>query len=74
MSQSKIFYFCFSTNQSSGGNKEIYRHVEILTQHGYQAFVLHTTKDFSIAWFKHRVKIVDLDKFNELFDKDKDFI
>lgn len=74
MTQRKIFYFCFSDNQSSGGNKEIYRHVKILTQHGYQAFVLHTTREFKLTWFNHQVKVVDLDIFKALFSPEKDFI
>jgi len=36
------------------------------------AFVLHTKK--RITWFNHDTKIVDLDAFNNLFDKEKDFI
>lgn len=70
----KIFYYCFSDNQSSGGNKEIYKHVDILNRRNYQAFVLHTKNKFKITWFNHETKIVDLDAFNNLFDKEKDFI
>lgn len=74
MKESKIFYFCFSDNQSSGGNKEIYRHVDILNKYNYQAFVLHPTKGFKVTWFDHQTKLVDLDTFNYLFDLERDFI
>lgn len=74
MKQPKIFYFCFSDNQSSGGSKEIYRHVEILTKYGYQAFVLHTQRDFKITWFNHQVEIIDLEIFQNLFDSESDFL
>jgi glycosyltransferase involved in cell wall biosynthesis len=74
MKESKIFYFCFSDNQSSGGNKEIYRHVDILNKYNYQAFVLHPTKGFKVTWFDHQTKVVDLDTFNNLFDPERDFI
>ena len=74
MEQPKIFYFCFSDNQTSGGNKQIYKHVDILNKYGYQAFVLHPTEEFKITWFSHYTKIVDLNTFNELFDKERDFI
>ncbi len=74
MKQPKIFYFCFSDNQSSGGNKEIYKHVDILNKHNYQAFVFHQTNNFNITWFNHHTKIVYLDAFNELFDKERDFL
>lgn len=74
MKESKIFYFCFSDNQSSGGNKEIYRHVDILNKYNYQAFVLHPTRGFKVTWFDHQTKVVDLDTFNNLFDPERDFI
>jgi glycosyltransferase involved in cell wall biosynthesis len=74
MKQSKIFYFCFSDNQSSGGNKEIYKHVDILNQHNYQAFVLHTKKNFKITWFNHQTQIIDLEQFEKLFYQETDFI
>ena len=70
----KIFYFCFSDNQSSGGNKEIYKHVHTLNRYNYQAFVLHPKKGFKITWFNYQTNIVDLDEFNNLFDKQRDFI
>ena len=70
----KIFYFCFSDNQPSGGNKEIYKHVHILNRYNYQAFVLPPKKEFKITWFNHQTKIVDLDEFKNLFDKQRDFI
>lgn len=72
--QLKIFYFCFSDNQCSGGNKETYKHVHILNRYNYQAFVLHPKKKFKITWFNHQTKIVDLDEFNKLFDKQRYFI
>lgn len=74
MKQPKIFYFCFSDNQSSGGNKEIYRHVDILNKHNYQAFILHTAAGFKVTWFDHHTKIINLDKFKSLFDPETDFI
>ncbi len=74
MKESKIFYFCFSDNQSSGGNKEIYRHVDILNKYNYQTFVLHPTKGFEVTWFDHQTKVVDLDTFNNLFDPERDFV
>ncbi|AFZ32467.1 glycosyl transferase group 1 [Gloeocapsa sp. PCC 7428] len=73
MTHQKIFYFCFSDNQSSGGNKEIYKHTEILNRHGYEAYILHTTKNFKITWFHHHANIVYLDTFNKLIDRKNDF-
>lgn len=74
MKKLKIFYFCFSDNQFSGGNKEIYKHIDILNKYNYQAFVLHTTKDFTITWFQHNTKIIYLEEFQQIFDEKTDFI
>jgi len=74
MTHQKIFYFCFSDNQSSGGNKEIYKHSEVLNKHGYESYILHTTTNFKITWFNHNANIVYLDTFNKIFDKRQDFI
>lgn len=74
MRHQKIFYFCFSDNQSSGGNKEIYKHTEILNNNGYEAYVLHTTVNFKITWFPHNARIIYIDAFEQLFDKQTDFI
>ena len=74
MKQPKIFYFCASVNKALGGHKEIYRHVDILNKYNYQAFVIHKTKEFKITWFNHETKIVSLEEFHNVFDKERDFI
>jgi len=38
------------------------------------SFCTSYKKKFKITWFNHDTKIVDLDAFNNLFDKEKDFI
>jgi len=48
-----------------------YIHVNILNSYN-KAFVLHTKK--RICCLINHTKIVDLDAFNNLFDKEKDFI
>jgi hypothetical protein len=74
MPEPNIFYFCYDHNRPTGGNKCIYRHVDILNKHNYKAFVLHTRKDFKLTWFGHQTPIVDLGTFKKVFARDKDFI
>ncbi len=43
-----IHYFCPDMLVRSGGIRRLYRHVEILSHHGIQASILHTSKGFNI--------------------------
>ena len=53
----KIFYFCPSVNIPTGGIKVIYRHVELLKQCGFDAFVLHFEDGFRCDWFQNSTLI-----------------
>jgi len=52
----RVFYFCYDHQRSTGGQKQMYRHVDILNSNGYQAFAVHTRKGFHLEWFKEKVK------------------
>jgi len=43
-----IYYFCPDITVKSGGIRRIYRHIEILVQHGFSAAVLHEKSGFAI--------------------------
>jgi len=47
-----IYYACPDNPSPSGGVRRLYRHVEILNQHGIQAYILHTWPGFKISWFE----------------------
>ena len=52
MSEARTIYYACPDNPSpSGGVRRLYRHVEILNQHGIQAFILHKSPAFRISWF-----------------------
>jgi Glycosyl transferases group 1 len=48
----RIFYECKDVTAPSGGVRRLYRHVEILNRHGFQAYVLHHTPGFKPTWFE----------------------
>jgi glycosyltransferase involved in cell wall biosynthesis len=59
----RLFYFCFSHNRPSGGIKQIYRHVDILNRHGFDAQVLHSDRDFRVTWFENQTRTTDIQRF-----------
>lgn len=48
----RLFFLCPDDNTPYGGIKIIYRHVEVLNDLGFKAFVFHETPGFKITWFK----------------------
>ncbi|MBN8577799.1 MAG: hypothetical protein J0L66_12710 [Cytophagales bacterium] len=51
----KIYFY--TPEFFSGGTKMIYRHAEILTSHGFSAFVLHTKNGFINKAFRHAAPV-----------------
>lgn len=52
----------------------MYRHVDILNKHGYNAFVLHIQDGFRLTWFSNETKVVGLSEFKKMYDIERDFI
>lgn len=52
-----IYYLCPDNNHPTGGVRVIYRHVDILNQNGFEAYVLHQTRGFRCTWFFNDTKI-----------------
>ncbi|MFN4175158.1 MAG: hypothetical protein ACK4HV_08665, partial [Parachlamydiaceae bacterium] len=48
----RFFFLCPYDNNPYGGIKIIYRHVEVLNDLGFKAFVYHEKSGFKINWFK----------------------
>ena len=44
----RIFVLCPDDNSPSGGNKILYRHVDILNRIGFDASALHQEKELSL--------------------------
>jgi len=57
-----IYYLCPDLDTPSGGIKQIYRHVDILSQHGFSAAVLHQQNEFRCSWFVNTTPIAYLDE------------
>lgn len=74
MKQAKIFYFCYDHQKPTGGQKQMYRHIDILNRNGYQAYILHTQKGFRLRWFENNTKVIDGEEFTKLYNKRTDYI
>lgn len=56
----RIIYLCPEDNTPTGGIKVIYRHVEVLSALGAEAFVLHPLNpSFRCTWFTSEVRYLD---------------
>jgi glycosyltransferase involved in cell wall biosynthesis len=58
-SDRRILVMCPDWNQPSGGVRKLYRHVDVLTAHGFNAFIEHQSPDFRCTWFEHNTPIAD---------------
>ena len=74
MPKINIFYFCYSHNNPTGGQKHTYRHVDILNEHGFNAWVFHPTEDFRLTWFDNETPVIGLAEFKKRFNPREDFV
>jgi glycosyltransferase involved in cell wall biosynthesis len=70
----RIFYFAYDHQRPTGGQKSVYRHVDILRKHGMEAFILHLTPKFRLQWFLNNAPVVSADEFSRMFDIQQDVI
>ncbi len=55
----RIIYLCNADDTPTGGIKVIYRHAELLTGLGADAFVIHPEDlDFTCTWFEHNTRLL----------------
>jgi glycosyltransferase involved in cell wall biosynthesis len=52
-----IFVGCPSRNTPSGGNKKLYRHVDILNKHGFSSSIVHLEDDVRLTWFDNATRV-----------------
>jgi hypothetical protein len=57
-SKQKLLYLCPDYVPPAGGIRVIYRHVDILRRHGYQAFVVHERQGFRCRWFPNDTPVL----------------
>lgn len=58
----RIFYFCPDFPQPSGGVKTLYRHVSTLCALGFDAYLVHQKRGFTLTWHDYRVPTVWLEE------------
>ena len=65
----RIIYLCPADDLPCGGVKVIYRHAELLTALGVEAFVLHPFDTaFRCTWFSHATRFLDSLSLDPLVD------
>lgn len=74
MDKPRIFYFCHRHSSPRGGQKHTYRHVDILSQNGYKAFVFHPGEEFRLSWFKNQTPVISESMFYRMIDPDRDLV
>jgi glycosyltransferase involved in cell wall biosynthesis len=58
MSPARIYVLCPDYNVPSGGIRKLYRHVDVLNQHGVRASILHQQDGFRCTWFANETQVV----------------
>jgi glycosyltransferase involved in cell wall biosynthesis len=71
---SYIYYFAYRHNRPTGGQKDTYRHVDILNKHGLRAAVFHPGDSFRVTWFTNDTKVISMQEFQERYNTDKDYV
>lgn len=74
MRKPRIYYYTYDHNIPSGGQKDTYQHVDILTQAGYDAYAVHTKIGYRLDWFENDTRIAYLEEALNRFDSDHDFM
>ena len=63
----RIFYRAWSHNRPVGGQKQMYRHVDILNSAGFEAYIFHHEDGFRVSWFDNDTRVVGLTAFKSLY-------
>jgi hypothetical protein len=61
----KIYFICPDIEKPSGGIKQIYRQVNVLSEAGYDAYILHQKNGFRCHWFDNKVPVRSHYKLHE---------
>jgi hypothetical protein len=58
MSKPTIYVFAPDLSHPLGGMRMLYRHVDILNANGFEAYIVHASKNFRIGWFEHSTPVL----------------
>ena len=53
-----VVAFTRDEDAPSGGARQLYRHVDVLNELGYDAVIAHPTRGFRMSWFKNETRVV----------------
>lgn len=70
MTGPRILYVNEDYGLPSGGVRAIYRHVEVMRRHGYEAFVAHQSAGFRLDWFESAEPVLFLDNISAVGPRD----
>jgi glycosyltransferase involved in cell wall biosynthesis len=70
----RLFYFCYDHDKPNGGQKDTYRHVDVLRACGVDAFVFHLTRDRPLEWFANTTPVINKQEFRALYRLDTDIV
>lgn len=70
----RLFYHCYDHQQPRGGQRETYRHVDILNANGWEAYAFHSTEDLRLTWFPNDTRVIGPSGFEALFDPAEDYL
>jgi len=73
MSAPRVYYLVPDYAEPSWGIALLYRHVEILRRHGFEAFILHHHHGFSLNWLESHPPTLFLDE-STLSIQEQDFL
>ncbi len=70
----KIFYLPTWDKKPSGGTKQQYRHVDILTRNSFEAYIVVPQKTMQANWFEYQCPVIDYNRFREIHNPSIDFV
>lgn len=74
MKDRKVFFYCYDHNRPTGGQKHTYEQVDILNNHGFNAYAVHGRAGFRLTWFRNRTQVIYHDGFTNLYHPERDIL
>ncbi len=70
----RIFYYAYSTQNQTGGQKQTYHHVDALNQAGLEAYVYHERENFRVTWFSNETAVAGPAKMKASYSSVRDYL
>jgi glycosyltransferase involved in cell wall biosynthesis len=70
----RLFFFCYEHTTPSGGNKQMYRQVDMLNRNGFEAYVFHPHVGFRLSWFANETRVLDQESVKRIYDPAADIL